>query len=88
MRKFDTVNGVAGNGGAIDSSPYVAANGTLFVVSGYSVLASRLATYFSPLGRSALEVIGPCFSSRSSQSSRSTAGRDRHISTSISPLIT
>jgi polyvinyl alcohol dehydrogenase (cytochrome) len=35
-RKFDTVNGVEGNGGAIDSSPYVAANGTLFVVSGYA----------------------------------------------------
>lgn len=36
MRKFDTVNGVPGNGGSIDSSPYVAANGSLFVVSGYS----------------------------------------------------
>jgi polyvinyl alcohol dehydrogenase (cytochrome) len=36
MRKFDTVNHVEGNGGAIDSSPYVAANGTLFVVSGYA----------------------------------------------------
>jgi polyvinyl alcohol dehydrogenase (cytochrome) len=36
MRKFETVNQVAGNGGSIDSSPYVAANGTLFVVSGYA----------------------------------------------------
>jgi polyvinyl alcohol dehydrogenase (cytochrome) len=36
MRKFDTVNGIPGNGGSIDSSPYVAANGTLFAVSGYS----------------------------------------------------
>jgi polyvinyl alcohol dehydrogenase (cytochrome) len=36
MRKFDTVNGIPGNGGSIDSSPYVAANGSLFVVSGYS----------------------------------------------------
>lgn len=35
MREFDTVNGVAASGGAIDSSPYVAANGILFVVSGY-----------------------------------------------------
>jgi polyvinyl alcohol dehydrogenase (cytochrome) len=35
MRKFETVNGVAANGGAIDSSPYVAADGMLFVVSGY-----------------------------------------------------
>ncbi len=35
MRKFDTVNGVAANGGAIDSSPYIAAKGMLFVVSGY-----------------------------------------------------
>ncbi len=36
VRKFDTVNGIAGQGGSLDSSPYVAANGTLFVVSGYS----------------------------------------------------
>ncbi len=36
MRTFDTVNGVPGKGGAIDSSPYVAANGMLFVVSGYA----------------------------------------------------
>jgi polyvinyl alcohol dehydrogenase (cytochrome) len=36
MRKFDTVNGVPGQGGAIDSSPYVAANGMLFMVSGYA----------------------------------------------------
>jgi len=35
LRSFDTVNGVAGHGGAIDSSPYIAANGMLFVVSGY-----------------------------------------------------
>ncbi len=35
MKTFDTVNGVAANGGAIDSSPYVAAGGMLFVVSGY-----------------------------------------------------
>jgi polyvinyl alcohol dehydrogenase (cytochrome) len=35
MRKFETVNGVAANGGAIDSSPYIAADGKLFVVSGY-----------------------------------------------------
>ena len=35
-RSFDTVNGVPGNGGSIDSSPYVAANGTLFVLSGYA----------------------------------------------------
>lgn len=36
MRKYDTVNGVPGNGGAIDSSPYIAANGMLYVVSGYA----------------------------------------------------
>lgn len=36
VRKFDTVNGVVGNGGSLDSAPYVAADGTLFVVSGYS----------------------------------------------------
>jgi polyvinyl alcohol dehydrogenase (cytochrome) len=36
LRSFNTVNGVPGNGGSIDSSPYVAANGTSFVVSGYA----------------------------------------------------
>jgi polyvinyl alcohol dehydrogenase (cytochrome) len=36
MRKFDTVNSVPGNGGSIDSSPYIAANGMLYVVSGYA----------------------------------------------------
>lgn len=36
MRKYDTVNGVSGNGGSLDAAPYVAANGTLFVTSGYS----------------------------------------------------
>lgn len=35
MRTFETVNGVAAHGGAIDSSPYIAADGMLFVVSGY-----------------------------------------------------
>lgn len=35
MRPFETVNGVAAHGGAVDSSPYVAAGGRLFVVSGY-----------------------------------------------------
>jgi len=32
----NTVNGVEGRGGAIDSHPYVAADGTLFVQSGYA----------------------------------------------------
>jgi polyvinyl alcohol dehydrogenase (cytochrome) len=36
MRTFDTVNGVPGNGGSIDSSPYIAADGMLYVVSGYA----------------------------------------------------
>ncbi len=36
LRDFDTVNNVKGNGGSIDSSPYVVANGTLFVQSGYA----------------------------------------------------
>jgi polyvinyl alcohol dehydrogenase (cytochrome) len=36
IRRFQTINGVEGKGGSIDSSPYVAAGGTLFVVSGYS----------------------------------------------------
>ena len=32
----DTVNGVDGKGGSLDSAPYVAGQGTLFVQSGYS----------------------------------------------------
>ncbi len=32
----DTVNGVAGHGGGLDSAPYVAGDGTLFVQSGYA----------------------------------------------------
>jgi polyvinyl alcohol dehydrogenase (cytochrome) len=32
----DTVNKIEGHGGGIDSHPYVAANGTLFVQSGYA----------------------------------------------------
>jgi len=36
MREFETINDVEGNGGSLDSSPYIAANGTLFVQSGYS----------------------------------------------------
>ena len=36
MRKFDAVNDVPGDGGSIDSAPYVAANGALFVLSGYA----------------------------------------------------
>jgi polyvinyl alcohol dehydrogenase (cytochrome) len=36
LRTFEAINGVAANGGSIDSAPYVAANGTLFVVSGYA----------------------------------------------------
>jgi polyvinyl alcohol dehydrogenase (cytochrome) len=36
VRQFKTINGVPGNGGSIDSSPYVAANGTLYAVSGYA----------------------------------------------------
>ncbi len=36
VKDFDTVNDVEGNGGSLDSAPYIAANGTLFVQSGYS----------------------------------------------------
>ena len=32
----DTVNGVPGRGGSLDSAPYVAGDGTLFVQSGYA----------------------------------------------------
>jgi polyvinyl alcohol dehydrogenase (cytochrome) len=36
-KKYETLNGVAGNGGAIDSASIVAANGQLFVASGYGM---------------------------------------------------
>jgi polyvinyl alcohol dehydrogenase (cytochrome) len=36
-RPFDTFNGVTANGGAIDNATIVAANGTLFVSSGYGM---------------------------------------------------
>ena len=32
----ETVNNVKGHGGGLDSAPYVAGNGTLFVQSGYA----------------------------------------------------
>jgi polyvinyl alcohol dehydrogenase (cytochrome) len=36
-REFpDTVNGVEGHGGGLDSAPYIAGDGTLFVQSGYA----------------------------------------------------
>ncbi len=37
-RSFDTVNGVKGHGGAIDNATVVAANGMLFVQSGYGLM--------------------------------------------------
>jgi len=37
-RTFDTVNGIEGKGGAIDNAVVVAANGTLFVQSGYGLM--------------------------------------------------
>jgi len=36
-KSFETVNGVPGNGGAIDNASIVAANGQLFVASGYGM---------------------------------------------------
>ena len=36
-KPFDTINGVPGNGGAIDNASIVAANGQLFVASGYGM---------------------------------------------------
>jgi polyvinyl alcohol dehydrogenase (cytochrome) len=37
-RSFDTVNGIKGHGGAIDNASVVAANGMLFVQSGYGLM--------------------------------------------------
>jgi polyvinyl alcohol dehydrogenase (cytochrome) len=35
-REYETVNGLPGHGGSLDSAPYVAGDGTLFVQSGYA----------------------------------------------------
>ncbi len=35
-RPYETVNAIPGHGGGLDSHPYVAANGTLYVQSGYA----------------------------------------------------
>ena len=37
-RSFNTVNGVEGHGGAIDNFSVYAANGTLFIQSGYGLM--------------------------------------------------
>jgi polyvinyl alcohol dehydrogenase (cytochrome) len=52
----NTVNGVEGRGGSIDSHPYVAANGTLFVQSGYARFGQppgNVLLAFRPKGRTA-----------------------------------
>jgi polyvinyl alcohol dehydrogenase (cytochrome) len=40
-RDYDTVNGVPGKGGAIDNASIVAANGYVFVNSGYGLMAGQ-----------------------------------------------
>ena len=40
-REFDTLNGVPGKGGAIDNASIVAANGYVFVNSGYGLLGNQ-----------------------------------------------
>ena len=50
----DTVNGVAGHGGGLDSAPYVAGDGTLFVQSGYARFGEppgNVLIAFRPKGR-------------------------------------
>jgi polyvinyl alcohol dehydrogenase (cytochrome) len=53
-QKFDTINGVAGTGGAIDNASIVAANGQLFVASGYGMFGQppgNVLLAFRPKGR-------------------------------------
>ncbi|MBB6092415.1 polyvinyl alcohol dehydrogenase (cytochrome) [Povalibacter uvarum] len=53
-RKFSTVNGVPGGGGAIDNATIVAANGQLFVSSGYGMFGQppgNVLLAFRPKGR-------------------------------------
>jgi polyvinyl alcohol dehydrogenase (cytochrome) len=40
-RNYETVNGVPGKGGAIDNASIVAANGYLFVNSGYALIGGQ-----------------------------------------------
>ena len=53
-RKFDTINGVPGTGGAIDNASIVAANGYLFVASGYGMFGQapgNVLLAFRPKGK-------------------------------------
>jgi polyvinyl alcohol dehydrogenase (cytochrome) len=53
-KKFDTINGVAGHGGAIDNASIVAANGQLFVASGYGMFGQppgNVLLAFRPKGK-------------------------------------
>ncbi len=47
-RDFETVNGVKGNGGQIDNGAFVAANGSLFVQSGYGGTPGNVLLKFTP----------------------------------------
>ncbi len=53
-KKFSTINGVPGEGGAIDNATIVAANGQLFVSSGYGMFGQppgNVLLAFRPKGR-------------------------------------
>lgn len=53
-QKFDTINGVPGNGGAIDNASIVATNGQLFVASGYGMFGQppgNVLLAFRPKGK-------------------------------------
>lgn len=53
-KSFETLNGVPGNGGAIDNASIVAANGQLFVASGYGMFGQppgNVLLAFRPKGR-------------------------------------
>jgi polyvinyl alcohol dehydrogenase (cytochrome) len=56
-RSFDTLNGVSANGGAIDNASIVAANGMLFVNSGYGLfgqMPGNVLLAFKPKSKSAV----------------------------------
>jgi polyvinyl alcohol dehydrogenase (cytochrome) len=51
IREFKTINGVTGHGGQIDNGAMVAANGTLFVQSGYGGTPGNVLLAYRPRAR-------------------------------------
>jgi polyvinyl alcohol dehydrogenase (cytochrome) len=67
IRAFKTINGVAGHGGQIDNGAFIAANGTLFVQSGYGSTPGNVLIAYRPNGRSSAREMSARRSRRANQ---------------------